>query len=414
MVTALSFSQDNASEYPGKSFYFETLGSVEFLTPINESDNKLGSLSLEYWGHSLWENGSLGLTISYIWQDTGPDFYNIPALQMKAGYAFSPGNLLRIHPYAGGGICAVYLSEDEGFKPIISAGLDLGFHLRQGNYLNFRSSLSYPFHKDVDPTIGFGVSLSSSMGVILPYRQPSYTLEIGPQLFSPDGDGESDTLFLNFKIKAASNIEKWSWQIYDSQNHLFAEFSGEGPPEDVLHWDGKSYNGELVSSASKYPMIITLTDVLGNNLIHEETLSTDILVVKDGDKRKIRIPSIHFPPNSGNLGLLTDEMQISSNHEIIRRLAEIISLFPSYQIRIEGHANNFISSSEEDRLWEEQNVLIPLSLERADAVRLALIEQGIQAERLSTAGMGGAYPLFSVDDEENRWKNRRVEFILLK
>lgn len=53
-----------------------------------------------------------------------------------------------------------------------------------------------------------------------------------------------------------------------------------------------------------------------------------------------------------------------------------------------------------------------LSLERASAVRAALIERGVAAERLSAEGVGFLAPLTSNDTEEGRAINRRVDLVL--
>ena len=63
---------------------------------------------------------------------------------------------------------------------------------------------------------------------------------------------------------------------------------------------------------------------------------------------------------------------------------------------------------------EEEAELIPLSRERAQAVRDFLIRNGVDGSRLSTVGMGGTKPVVERADRENWWKNRRVEFILIK
>ena len=43
-----------------------------------------------------------------------------------------------------------------------------------------------------------------------------------------------------------------------------------------------------------------------------------------------------------------------------------------------------------------------------------LVQNGIEADRLSAKGNGSKFPLAKSTDAENRWKNRRVEFILIK
>ena len=50
---------------------------------------------------------------------------------------------------------------------------------------------------------------------------------------------------------------------------------------------------------------------------------------------------------------------------------------------------------------------------RAETVRQELIKRGIGADRLSLAALGGTNPVVPFSDIPNRWKDRRVEFILI-
>jgi OOP family OmpA-OmpF porin len=59
---------------------------------------------------------------------------------------------------------------------------------------------------------------------------------------------------------------------------------------------------------------------------------------------------------------------------------------------------------------EEMNA--ELSQQRAEAVRLALIERGIPPDQLVSAGYGETQPIASNDTEEGREANRRIAFTL--
>jgi outer membrane protein OmpA-like peptidoglycan-associated protein len=176
-----------------------------------------------------------------------------------------------------------------------------------------------------------------------------------------------------------------------------------------LIWDGKASDGELVISAEDYPYEFVIGDELGNVNRVQGTIPVDILVIRDGDRLRVQIANINFAPNSPSLVLDPDSELGARNIAIIERLGEVFEKYSTYNIRIEGHAVNVTGTEQEER---EQ--LQPLSLQRAETVRQALIEQGIAGRRVTTLGMGGTEPVVPHTDLENRWKNRRVEFILIR
>jgi len=104
--------------------------------------------------------------------------------------------------------------------------------------------------------------------------------------------------------------------------------------------------------------------------------------------------------------------KVQQNLQTLDRLAEILKIYGGYEIRIEGHAVQLLWWNEERAEEEQQETLIPLSKERAEAVKEALVERGVDGGRITTKGIGGADPVVPHGDKENRWKNRRVEFIL--
>jgi len=56
---------------------------------------------------------------------------------------------------------------------------------------------------------------------------------------------------------------------------------------------------------------------------------------------------------------------------------------------------------------------LELSLRRAQAVRAALIESGVEGSRIAAAGHGPSYPVADNDTAEGRASNRRVEILIL-
>jgi outer membrane protein OmpA-like peptidoglycan-associated protein len=57
---------------------------------------------------------------------------------------------------------------------------------------------------------------------------------------------------------------------------------------------------------------------------------------------------------------------------------------------------------------------LKLSAERAEVVRKALVDNGINENRLTARGYGSTKPLVPNDSEEHRAMNRRTEMIVIE
>lgn len=238
---------------------------------------------------------------------------------------------------------------------------------------------------------------------------PLVKVVTSPTPFSPDSDYVDDELSIELGVKDLSQIDNWKFEISDPKGNEFITFQGEGKPGKKIIWDGKSSKGELVQAAEEYLYKMSVTDVAGHTGVAEGEIPVDILVIKEGDKLKIKVSSIIFEPNSAELVL--SGKNGDSNKKILNRLSEILKKYSSYNIVVEGHANNIYG----DEITKDQrSSLINFSKERAVEVKKALTTRGIGSNRMSTTGLGGDVPVVSVYDHANTWKNRRVEFILVK
>ncbi|TVQ39807.1 MAG: hypothetical protein EA384_04345 [Spirochaetaceae bacterium] len=244
---------------------------------------------------------------------------------------------------------------------------------------------------------------------LLDVSPPEVTVNLSPVPFSPDNDGVDDELFIDIDVRNASDISHWQFEIVDRNDRFFNEFSGRGTPAERIIWDGRASNGDLVISAEDYPYRLEVVDVLGNRTVKQGVIPVDILVIRDGDRLRVQIASITFAPNSPELIIDPTDPQGAKNAAILDRLVEIFTRYSTYSIRVEGHAVN-ITGTEREEVEELQ----PLSQARADAVRTALVDRGLAARRISTLGRGGTEPVVPHTDLDERWKNRRVEFILIR
>ncbi|RLB90812.1 MAG: hypothetical protein DRH26_09010 [Deltaproteobacteria bacterium] len=90
------------------------------------------------------------------------------------------------------------------------------------------------------------------------------------------------------------------------------------------------------------------------------------------------------------------------------KMIQIFDEYPEYTINIKGHTDNIpISTPAFPSNWE-------LSAIRATTVLKYLISKGISPQRLTATGYGDIMPLAPNTTDENRNKNRRVEFVLEK
>jgi len=263
------------------------------------------------------------------------------------------------------------------------------------------------------------LTVNYAKGDIVNVSAPPVTVDISgpilgffsqPEFFSPDNDGVDDELFIILSARDASPIADWSLEIHETEGtkQLFYRIEGRGSPSDRIIWDGRSNWGELVQSASDYEYTYSAKDTLGNASTIKGKLSTDVLVIRDGDILRILIPSITFRANYADFIGIPAERQ-ETNTRVLKRIAEILNRFRDYRITVEGHANPVLRTAK-----EEDEVLKPLSLARAQFVIERLVNNGVSRSRLSPIGQGGTRTVANSQDQNNNWKNRRGEFLLIK
>jgi flagellar hook assembly protein FlgD/outer membrane protein OmpA-like peptidoglycan-associated protein len=255
--------------------------------------------------------------------------------------------------------------------------------------------------------------VARSNGVAIDVSPPEIDIRFDPRPFSPDGDEFEDRLEILIDANDEGPIAKWGLTILDPRGRVFKRFSKVGEPPRKFYWYGFSDEFELVQAAEDYPYELYVEDDPGNLAKVQGTIPIDVLVVRDGDRMKIRISNIAFEPNSPDLE--TDDVDVmEKNSWVLGRIADIFRKYADYSIRIEGHAVSVYWDDEALAVREQNEELVPLSRARAQTVMDELVKLGIDPERVQVEGIGGAQPIVPHGDQGNRWKNRRIEFILLK
>ncbi|MEO1714069.1 MAG: OmpA family protein [Bacteroidota bacterium] len=133
--------------------------------------------------------------------------------------------------------------------------------------------------------------------------------------------------------------------------------------------------------------------ILKNIRIAEGAVPLYDKLLTDG---KIVTNDIHFEVNSDVLK--------PESMPVIDQIVQLMEQHPTVQFRIEGHTDSDGTD----------NHNLDLSERRAASVKKAIANKGINEGRMSTMGFGESKPVFPNNSEENKAKNRRVEFILIK
>ncbi|MCL2229672.1 MAG: OmpA family protein [Treponema sp.] len=274
---------------------------------------------------------------------------------------------------------------------------------------------------------------------------PQLTVVI-PELFSPDPEIVDDKMSVEITVNHPVRIKDWTIVIQPArlarqatqtaaagqgearqpraegqaeqprrQRAPFFTQEGHGTPPTKWEWNGKSSrpSGEMVQSATDYRFELTVNDIFDNSSTFEGTIAVDVLVRREGNNLRIIVPSIIFPGDSSDLNRVSEEDQ-RANRRVIRLIATALTRYPDYRITIEGHANP-LSAAGTPEWTRQENTLRPLSEQRARAVGDFLVtNHNITRNRFTYTGLGSTRPVADFTDEEELWKNRRVEFILIR
>lgn len=238
---------------------------------------------------------------------------------------------------------------------------------------------------------------SYSKKLIIDSTPPQIRLTHSPDLFSPDNDGENDVLNIRPFYHETSGIKKWSITIRGPGKKIFKYFKGTGKIPAEIKWDGKSDKGELVESAEDYFMVLEATDSAGNFVRSKIVkVQTDILVIVTEKGLKMRISNINFTAGSDRLK--------PKGIRILNRVYVILQKYKRYNVVVEGHTDDRGSDTYNQNLSEK----------RAQSVMKFLVSKGMPQKRFTFEGKGETTPLYPNVSWENRRKNRRVEFLLVK
>lgn len=258
--------------------------------------------------------------------------------------------------------------------------------------------------------------------VVMDARPPQHTFLISPQVFTPDGDGENDTLFIKLKLDDYTGVKDWKLAVYKYDvdkkqlaKRPFKTFSGNDKVSKIIRWDGKSDDGQdMVEAVQDYRLRLDAVDKIGNKLpTVEKKLTVGVLVEKTPNGLRIRVSSVRFALNSARL-VGSSKRNLDKVIYIIRKILsdpKKYGLTSNYKIIVSGHTDD----TGTDRINQ------PLSERRAKSVYDYLISKDIAKGVLQYKGYGSSRPYKKLTPgmswykkQQYRARNRRVEFFIQK
>jgi outer membrane protein OmpA-like peptidoglycan-associated protein len=178
-------------------------------------------------------------------------------------------------------------------------------------------------------------------------------------------------------------------------------------------WDGKGFAGDLVQSAEDYPVVANVRNQFGNVGQLKAVIPVDILVEKTPTGYRILASRIFFKPFTADYVDVRPDLA-AQNMRRLNDLAAKLKKFPNYKIKLVGHAVMIYWFDKRLGAIEQKDILIPLSEARAQAIKKALVDRGLDAAMFKTQGVGASDQLVPDSDLTDRWQNRRVAFFLEK
>lgn len=214
-------------------------------------------------------------------------------------------------------------------------------------------------------------------------------IDLGPTLFSPDGDGVNDIMVFKPSSSSRYKIKRWRIVIYDPSGKPFRIISKSGKPPRRVRWNGKNKKDQYVESAQRYKVKLEVFDE-HNNMDRAWThFNTDILFHK-GTSRIIL-----FGFNSSRIK--------GKYARIMDKLASLmLTRYSRYNLTIYGHTCEIGKDKRNARLSEL----------RARAIFGYLVSKGVSARRISYKGYADTKPIADNKTVTGRRQNRRADFIL--
>ncbi len=278
-------------------------------------------------------------------------------------------------------------------------GLDLYLSENSANSWSIPLNLGYPLNDNHDQASLF-IAADGSKGY--------YSNEKSDLL-----QGLIDSKIMEFDVPETARVRRRSnfltGRVFDSETNEYL-----GATIELFDLE----NGKKVSVVSSDPIDGTYSVVLTEGGNYGVYASSHGYLYKNQNYNYIEkstfepeILDIYLDPlKSGSVSVMNNIFFDYDSYELkeksVTELEEVIGLLidnPALRVEIGGHTDNVGS----------KDYNLTLSLNRARAVSEYLFSQLIESSRVTIKGYGAEKPIVPNDSEENRSKNRRIEFKIL-
>ncbi len=127
-----------------------------------------------------------------------------------------------------------------------------------------------------------------------------------------------------------------------------------------------------------------------NPLDAKDDVAKPVIILEKG--KKVILRGVNFETNKATL--------TRNSESILEKAYNALVANPDVQVEISGHTDS-VGSDEYNQ---------ELSLRRAQAVKVWLVQKGIASNRMKTVGKGEKEPVADNTTEAGRAENRRIEF----
>ena len=141
---------------------------------------------------------------------------------------------------------------------------------------------------------GFIPDLVKSPEFTLDKTPPAAKVKQSSPTFSPDGDGNLDTMIItqDVAVKTGAPVENWVGRIINSEGKSVREYNFGSFPSATVEWDGLDDSGSLLPDG-KYKYTLSATDLAGNS---SETSTSEIALDTSKTEILLAVSPIAFNP----------------------------------------------------------------------------------------------------------------------